>query len=340
MDYARQRLLQARRAGGHLRRHGPARRGRRRACGASSSARRPATWRASSPPLARVAVPRWPCATTAPSRGATCASRCLGLRRRSSRRSSSLQGQVLAFDVDRGLACGRLRHARRDARRATSIAPTDRHRRRSTRRSAPSATARAALEELFVRSNRATLLWIAARVRRASCSSPATSSTFVLGDAWDPRRRADPGPRGRRRAGAARLQLVLVLSRRTAHPAAGASRPSVARGGLLRARRPGARRRRGRPASSSGAAPRSLVAARRARALRPRAAARRAGARPARRARPCRRAGAAAAALALRARPVGLRRGRRPRRSPSSRSSRAVVVGATPAPRARPRSPS
>ena len=93
------------------------------------------------------------------------------------------------------------------------------------------------------------------------------------------RPRADPGARGRHRDGAARLQLVLVLPRARAHPPAG-GRGRGGGGGLLRAGRPGARRRRG-DRLRRRALRRGRRAARGARALRPRAAARGAGARPA-----------------------------------------------------------
>jgi hypothetical protein len=99
-----------------------------------------------------------------------------------------------------------------------------------------------------------------------------------------PRRRvatraaADPGARDRHGAGAAGLQLVLVLPGARAHAATGGGGRG-GRAGLLRAGGAGARRRRGdrlrgRPLC------RGRGPARCARALRPRPAARRTGARP------------------------------------------------------------
>ena len=212
------------------------------------------------------------------------------------------QGQILAFDVDRGLAwVGFVTLAatlsryidRADTIVTATIYPAICAIRDRTR----------ALEELFVRSNRATLLWVAARLRgrRALRRRP---HRLRPGRRVAARARADPGARGRHGDGAARLQLVLLLPRARAHPAAG-GRGRGGGGGLLRAGRPGARRRRGdrlrrRPLR------RGRRAARGARALRPRAAARRAGARSAGAPRRAdRRRGGGGAGAARRA--VGLR---------------------------------
>jgi len=212
------------------------------------------------------------------------------------------QGQILAFDVDRGLAwVGFVTLAatlsryidRADTIVTSTIYPAICAIRDRTR----------ALEELFVRSNRATLLWVL-----PACAGAVLFAgdliAFVPGRRVAARPRADPGARGGHRDGPAGLQLVLVLPRARAHAPAG-GRGRGGGGGLLRAGHPGACRGRGhglrrRPLR------RGRGAARGAGALRPRAAARRSGARPAgppRRA--DRRRGRAGAGPARRA--VGLR---------------------------------
>ena len=239
MDYARQRLLQAVVPVVAFAVTVPLPRPAW-ASGASSSARRRATSAASSPRSRRRPI-------------ASALRYDRGVARRYLRFSVPVfvalvaalvvaQGQILAFDVDRGLAWVGLRHARRDALAL--------HRSRATP-SSPSTIYPAicairgrtrALEELFVRSNRATLLWVAARLRgrRALRRRP---HRLRPGRRVAARPRADPGPRDRHRAGAARLQLVLVLPRARAHAPAG-GRGRGRGGGLLRAGGSGPRHRR------------------------------------------------------------------------------------------------
>ena len=128
------------------------------------------------------------------------------------------QGQILAFDVARGIewvgfvtvAATLSRYIDRADQIVTStIYPAICAIRDRTR----------SLEELFVRSNRATLLWVL----------PACAAAVLFaGDLISLRDRrrlaagaaADPRARGRHGAGAVRLQLVLLLPRPRAHAAA------------------------------------------------------------------------------------------------------------------------
>ena len=224
------------------------------------------------------------------------------------------QGQILAFDVDRGLewvgfvtlAATLSRYIdRADTIVTSTIYPAICAIRDRTR----------ALEELFVRSNRATLLWVL-----PACAGAVLFAgdlvAFVLGDEWRPARGLIQGLAVATAMGAARLQLVLVLPRARAHAAAG-RRGRGGGGGLLRAGGPGARRRRRDAASSSGAAPRSPiqlgVRARYVRALLPAVRVRDLLARPAVPTAAAARGGARAARRAVGLRPAGGPGGRRAR---------------------------
>jgi hypothetical protein len=246
------------------------------------------------------------------------------------------QGQILAFDVDRGLvwvgfvtlAATLSRYIdRADTIVTSTIYPAICAIRDRTQ----------ALEELFVRSNRATLLWVL-----PACAGAVLFAgdliAFVLGDEWRPARGLIQGlggvhAGGGHRDGAARLQLVLVLPRARAHTPPG-RRGRGGGGGLLRAGGARPRRRRG-----DGLRRRPLCRGRRpargARALRAGSAARGAGARRAHApGRPDRGLGRRGAGAARRAVGVGKVLG------PSGRPGRALRRPrrrADAAPRARPR---
>ena len=87
---------------------------------------------------------------------------------------------------------------------------------------------RRALEELYVKSNRATLMWVLPYAVGIVLFAPDLVH-FVLGRPVGAGGGAAPGTGDRRRDHAARLQLVLVLPRPRGHPAAGGRGASPAR---------------------------------------------------------------------------------------------------------------
>ena len=272
----------------------------------------------------RLAVPPAPCATTAPSRGATWRFSVPRLRRGASRRSSIAQGQILAFDVDRGLAGAGFVTLAADAHALHRPRRPDRHLDDLPGDLRHPATAPGRSTELFVKSNRATLLWTLP-FAAGSCSSPPTSSPSCSGDEWGPARRTAPGPRGRRPRCSRSASTGSPSTARTSARGRRPSRPSWRRSAFCALAIPGLARRRGRPGSSSAAVPRSPSSSGvRARYVQ-RAAARRAAPATCSPGLAVPTAVAATAVLALRAALWGSGRPR-PRRSPRSRSSLAVVL--------------
>ena len=227
------------------------------------------------------------------------------------------QGQILAFDLDRGLAWVGFVTLAATLSRYIDRADTDRHRDDlpgDLRHPRPHAGARGALRALQPRDAAVG----AARRARAPSSSPATSSPSSWATSGGPARGLIQGlavatamgqlgfnwfsfyrAHERTRPPAVEAVVAAVAFCALAVPGlAVAGVTGFVVGPLRRGRRP----------------------ARGARALRPRAAARRAGARPAGAPRACRRPPPRRRCSRCAAR-CGAQAGRRPRRSPSSRSS-------------------
>ena len=226
------------------------------------------------------------------------------------------QGQILAFDIDRGLAwVGFVTLAatlsryidRADTIVTSTIYPAICAIRDRTR----------ALEELFVRSNRATLLWVL-----PACAGAVLFAgdliTFVLGDEWQPARGLIQGLAVATAMGQLGFNWFSFYRahERTRPPAVEAVVAAVAFCALAV---PGLRHRRRDAASSSAAAPRSPSSSGCARATSARCCPP-CGCATCWRGPPCRPRPPRRRCWRCAAR-CGAQAGRRPRRSPSSRSS-------------------